>query len=281
MDDLDNLENPLFKSGKNHFLKSSKISAYVTEFNNILNRYNNDYENKFKSKNLIATFKETYDKQMYIEIENKNNLIKLFEGKLANNAKFYRYAVKNPNKIKESYKILIPYLTARLYNIDDALHRSNITDKKRISFIIQDFYEVELREKLNLDYTQGQLLCKFALDLTKYLPFSNDKRYLCKLFRKAIIKLKVYNYDFMRGRRNLINYINTDVNPEVYATKLEEDSYNLGVYDSINISRKELTKLLINHIIENNYYNKPMKDFKAGMIIKKICYDLIDDEDNY
>ena len=119
MDDLNNLANPLFKRGKNNFLTSSKISSYVTEFNTILNLFNEDYGNKFKSKNLIVTFEEIYDKQMYIEIENKNNLIKLFEGKLANNSKFYRYAVKNPYKIKEYYMRLVPYLTARYYTLNN------------------------------------------------------------------------------------------------------------------------------------------------------------------
>lgn len=54
MDDLDNLEYPLFKTGKNNFLTSSKISAHVTEFNSVLNLFNGNYGNRFKSKNLIA-----------------------------------------------------------------------------------------------------------------------------------------------------------------------------------------------------------------------------------
>jgi hypothetical protein len=84
------------------------------------------------------------------------------------------------------------------------------------------------------------------------------------------------NYEFRDGFRILGNYVDKNSNPEVYAEQLEEDSYRLGIYDSINISRNELKKLFIKHVIENNYYNKPLDDFKAKMIIKKVCYDLID-----
>ena len=278
MKDLNNLENPLFKSGKNNFLTSSKISSYVTEFNAVLNLFNEGYGNKFKSKNLIATFEEIYDKQMYIGIKNKNNLINLFEGKLANNSKFYRYAVKNPHKIKEYYNMLVPYLTSRSYNLDK-FKINGMNDKKKISLIVKDFYNAELKDDLNLDYTQGQLLCKFAVGLSKYVPFSNDELYLNKLFKKAIIKLKVYNHDFMDGWGNLLHYVDKNSNPEIYAMKLEEDSYNLGVYDVIKVSRDDLKKLFINYVIENNYYNKFMRDSEAEMIIKKVCYNLIDYED--
>lgn len=278
MGDLSNLENPLFKRGKNNFLTSSKISSYVTEFNVVLNLYHEDYGNIFKSKNLIATFEEIYDKQMYIEIENKKGLIKLFEGKLANNSKFYRYAVKNPHKIKEYYNMLVPYLTSRSYNLGK-FHRNTINDKKKISLIVKDFYDAELKEDLDFDYTQGQLLCKFAVDLSKYVPFSNNQLYLSNLFKKAIIKLKVYNYDFMNGWGVLRHYVDKNSNPEVYAKKLEEDSYNLGVYDTIKVSREDLNRLFINYVIENNYYNKFMSDFEAEMIIKKVCYNLIDYDD--
>lgn len=122
-------------------------------------------------------------------------------------------------------------------------------------------------------------MCKFAVGLSKYVPFSNDELYLNKLFKKAIIKLKVYNYDFMDRGGILMYYVNKNSNPEVYANKLEEDSYKLGAYDIINVSRDDLKKLFINYVIENNYYNKFMRDSEAEMIIKKVCYNLIDYED--
>lgn len=278
MDDLGNLQNPLFKRGKNKFLTSSKISSYVTEFNAVLNLLNEDYGNNFKSKNLIATFKEIYDKQLYIEIENKNSLIKLFEGKLANNSKFYRYAVRNPQKIKEYYMMLIPYLTSRSYNVGGRKdYRNYSDDKKMISGVIQDFYDTELKGDLNLGYTQGQLLCKFAGDLTNSCSFSNDMSYLNKLFKKAMIKLKVHNYDFMRGIGFLGNYVDKNSNPEIYAKKLEEDSYKLGIYDLIDISRDVLYKHFIDYVISNNYYNGYMNDYEAKKIIKNVCYALIDE----
>ena len=270
MDDLNNLDYPLFKSGKNNFLTSSKISSYVTEFNAILRLFNENYENKFKSKNLIATFEDIYDKNMLIEVNNKNNLLKLFEGKLSNNSKFYRASMKDQQKIKDYYKILIPFLTAREFN----LNHENFNDKKIISPIIQDFYVTELKEELDLDYAQEQLLCKFAEDLTKNDSFNNDQTYLEKLFKKALVKLKVHYYDFEKNIK--LFYVEKNPNPEVYAKRIEKDIYILGIYDLIKISRDEMSKFLINHIVRQNYYDKNMFGYEAKRIIKEVSYELID-----
>ena len=270
MDDLNNLDYPLFKSGKNNFLTSSKISSYVTEFNAILRLFNENYENKFKSKNLIATFEDIYDKNMLIEVNNKNNLLKLFEGKLSNNSKFYRASMKDQQKIKDYYKILIPFLTAREFN----LNHENFNDKKIISPIIQDFYVTELKEELDLDDAQVQLLCKFAEDLTKNDSFNNDQTYLEKLFKKALVKLKVHYYDFEKNIK--LFYVEKNPNPEVYAKRIEKDIYILGIYDLIKISRDEMSKFLINHIVRQNYYDKNMFGYEAKRIIKEVSYELID-----
>lgn len=273
MDDLNNLDYPLFKSGKNNFLTSSKISSYVTEFNAIIRLFNEDYENKFKSKNLIATFEDIYDKNMLIEVNNKSNLLKLFEGKLSNNSKFYRASMKDQQKIKDYYKILIPFLTAREFNIN---HENYRTDKKSITPIIHDFYESELKEELDLDYAQEQLLCKFAEDLTKHDSFNNDQTYLDKLFKKALVKLKVHYYDFEKNIK--LFYADKNPNPEVYAKRIEKDIYILGIYDLIKISRNEMSKFLINHIVKYNYFGKHMYESDAKRIIKDVSYELIDNE---
>lgn len=276
MDDLNNLDYPLFKSGKKNFLTSSKISSYVTEFNTIMKLFNEDYENKFKSKNLVATFKEIYDKNMLIEANNKNNLLKLFEGKLSNNSKFYRTSMQDPHKIKEYYKILIPFLTARECNISqEKIHHIYPDDKKHITPIIHDFYKTELKEELDLDYAQEQLLCKFAEDFTKYSQFNNNQTYLNKLFKKALIKLKVHYYDF---EKNKLFYVKKNPNPEVYANKIEKDIYKLKIYDLIKISRNEMYKLIINHIVRQNYYDKSIYGYEAKRIIKDVSYELIDNE---
>ena len=271
MDDLNNLDYPLFKRGKNNFLTSSKISSYVTEFNAIIRLFNEDYENKLKSKNLIATFEDIYDKNMLIEVNNKNNLLKLFEGKLSNNSKFYRASMKDQQKIKDYYKILIPFLTAREFNMN---HDNYRTDKNNITPIIHDFYESELKEELSLDYAQEQLLCKFAEDLTKHDSFSNNQTYLDKLFKKALVKLKVHYYDFEKNIK--LFYVDKNPNPEVYAKRIEKDIYILGIYDLIKISRDEMSKFLINHIVRQNYYDKNMLGYEAKRIIKEVSYELID-----
>ena len=277
MDDLNNLDYPLFKSGKNNFLTSSKISSYVTEFNAILRLFNENYENKFKSKNLIATFEDIYDKNMFIEVNNKNNLLKLFEGKLSNNSKFYRASMKDQQKIKDYYKILIPFLTAREFNINhEKVFNNKFNDKISISPIIHDFYETELKEELHLDHAKEQLLCKFAEDLTNHDSFNNDQTYLEKLFKKAFVKLKVHYYDFEKNIK--VFYVDKNPNPEIYANKIEKDIYKLGIYDLIKISRDEMYKFIINHIVRHNYYDKTLFGYEAKRIIEDVSYELIDDE---
>ena len=277
MDDLNNLDYPLFKSGKNNFLTSSKISSYVTEFNAILRLFNENYENKFKSKNLIATFEDIYDKNMLIEVNNKNNLLKLFEGKLSNNSKFYRASMKDQQKIKDYYKILIPFLTAREFNINhEKVFNNKFNDKISISPIIHDFYETELKEELHLDHAKEQLLCKFAEDLTNHDSFNNDQTYLEKLFKKAFVKLKVHYYDFEKNIK--VFYVDKNPNPEIYANKIEKDIYKLGIYDLIKISRDEMYKFIINHIVRHNYYDKTLFGYEAKRIIEDVSYELIDDE---
>ena len=277
MDDLNNLDYPLFKSGKNNFLTSSKISSYVTEFNAIIKLFNENYENKFKSKNLIATFEDIYDKNMLIEVNNKNNLLKLFEGKLSNNSKFYRASMKDQQKIKDYYKILIPFLTAREFNINhEKVFNNKFNDKISISPIIHDFYETELKEELHLDHAKEQLLCKFAEDLTNHDSFNNDQTYLEKLFKKAFVKLKVHYYDFEKNIK--VFYVDKNPNPEIYANKIEKDIYKLGIYDLIKISRDEMYKFIINHIVRHNYYDKTLFGYEAKRIIEDVSYELIDDE---
>ena len=277
MDDLNNLDYPLFKSGKNNFLTSSKISSYVTEFNAIIKLFNENYENKFKSKNLIATFEDIYDKNMFIEVNNKNNLLKLFEGKLSNNSKFYRASMKDQQKIKDYYKILIPFLTAREFNINhEKVFNNKFNDKISISPIIHDFYETELKEELHLDHAKEQLLCKFAEDLTNHDSFNNDQTYLEKLFKKAFVKLKVHYYDFEKNIK--VFYVDKNPNPEIYANKIEKDIYKLGIYDLIKISRDEMYKFIINHIVRHNYYDKTLFGYEAKRIIEDVSYELIDDE---
>lgn len=278
IDDLNNLENPLFKRGKNNFLTSSKISSYVTEFNTILNLFNEDYGNKFKSKNLIATFEEIYDKQMYIEIENKNNLIKLFEGKLANNTKFYRYAVKNPYKIKKYYMRLVPYLTARYYALNNhgAMYKDYL-DEDEVSRFVQDFYDIELKEDLNLDYAQEQLLCKFAENFIDVHSFDKNPIFLSKLFKKAFVELKLHNYKFVSNKRYSNFFLDKNIDPKINARKIEEIICFLEMYNLINIDRTEMCKLLVKYMVHNDYYDKNLWDFDVKRIIKGVMYHLIDE----
>lgn len=277
-DDLKDLDAPLFKSGKNNFLTPSKISAYVTDLNEVIHFFNKEHDNDFRSKNLINTFNEIYEKHMNIEIGNKENLKKLFEGKLAKNSKFYIKSDRNTSKIKEYYELMIPFLTARTYNIkfnkEYAIRSENI--KKGI---IEDYYKTVFKEKFDLEYGQEQLMLKFAEDLTDKYKFYNDRIYLNKLIKKALINLKLYNYDFNEDIFSFYGYyMEKSYSPELYASKIENTIDNLDIKNLIEFKEYELYKKIIKYVIHNEYYNKDILPNEAEDIIEDILFEAIDGE---
>ena len=283
LDDLDELNSPLFKSGKSNSLSSSKISSYVTGFNKILQTFNENWQNNFKSKNLIRTFDNIYDKYMSIDFNNKKNLLMLFEGKLAKNTKFYIYSNNNSSKIKEYYKLLIPFLTARTYNFDNQwnLNVGQYFDHKNKNFemIIWNYYYTHFKEKTNLNYAQEQLLLDFALKLTKKDKFRNDERYLNKLVKKALIKLNLYYYNFNDEIFSFYGkYMEKNHSPEAYAEKIENTIDNLKINDLIKVKESELYRLIIRYVIHYGYYNKDIEPDEAEKIIGDILFSVIDKE---
>lgn len=277
-DDLKDLDAPLFKSGKNNFLTPSKISAYVTDLNEVIHFFNKEQDNDFRSKNLINTFNEIYEKHMNIEMSNKENLKKLFEGKLAKNNKFYIKSDRNTSKIKKYYESMIPFLTARTHNIkfdkEYVIKSENI--KKRI---IEDYYKTVFKEKFDLEYGQEQLMLKFAEDLTVKYKFYNDGIYLNKLIKKALIDLKLYNYDFNDDIFSFYGYyMEKSYSPELYASKIENTIDNLDIKNLIEFKEYELYKRIIKYIIHNEYYNKDILPDEAEDIIEEILFEAIEGE---
>lgn len=276
-DDLDDLESPLFKSGKNNFLTPSKISSYVTDFNDIIGSFNKKYDNDFRSKNLINTYNEIYAKHMNVEINNKQNLKKLFEGKLAKNTKFYIKADNHTSEIKEYYKSLIPFLTAREYNIE---FNKKYVFKSENSYkeIIEDYYKTVFGEKMDLEYGQEQLMLKFAEDLADKYEFCNDETYLNKLIKKALIDLKLYNYDFDEEIFSFYGfYMEKSYSPELYALKFEKTIENLDIKNLIKFKEYELYKKIIKYIVHNEYYDKDILPNEAEDIIEEILFEMIDE----
>lgn len=280
LEDLNNLDNPLFKSGKNNFLPPNKISSYVTSFNSILKLFNENYQNHFNSKNLIKTFQKIYDIHMNVEPGNKENLLKLFGGKLAKNSAFYRNAIQNTNEIKEYYMMLIPFLTVRIVNIDNELkiYSKYVKNKKWNYEILYDYYNTKFKDKLTLKQGQEQLLLKFAQDISKNELFLNSEKFMENLFKKALIRLKLHNHDFKKDIVSIYgDYVEQNPSPDVYALKLEQTISDLKLYELFKITENELYLLLNQYIVNYEYYGKDLDYEGAKKIIEEVLFKVVDE----
>ena len=81
LNDLDDLKQPLFKTSTNKFYTPSKLSSYITEFNDVLAIHNDFNEPYFKSKNLLNTFKGICESKLRVDSLYKDMIISLFMGK--------------------------------------------------------------------------------------------------------------------------------------------------------------------------------------------------------
>ena len=252
MEDLGNLNNPLFKSGDNKFLPSSKISSYVTQFNEVLGTE----RNYFKSKNLINTFEIVCDAHFYFDKEYKSNLIKLFEGKMSNENELFADYLKKSNEFKRDYESLIPYLTARYYNFDKEfleyylLFKNENINKKDV---ILEYYKSNLEEELQLSYDQSKLLCKFAQDLADDDSLLTNELYLDKAFKKALVKLTILNYDFTFFKfdfEDIDRDINLNGRAKIFGRLISQ--FKVDRYFEIN--REVIHHTCIDYLVDNNLY---------------------------
>lgn len=274
-DDLDNLNNPLFKRGDNNFLTSSKISSYVTQFNEILGTE----KNYFKSKNLINTFDYICNTHFNFDKSYKDNLINLFEGKMSDNKLFGQY-LKNSNEIKKDYEYIIPYLTARYYNFDKELleyylvfKNENINKKD----VISNYYRCNLEEELQLSYSQSKLLCKFAQDLSDNDSLLTNESYLDKVFKKALVKLIIFNHDF-----TYLNFDLEDIFPEIKLNRraqiFEILISQLKINKYFEIDKDNIHRTCIDYLVDNDLYGNVILVSNMPKIAEKILFKLIDDE---
>ena len=274
-DDLDNLNNPLFKRGDNNFLTSSKISSYVTQFNEILGTE----KNYFKSKNLINTFDYICNTHFNFDKSYKDNFINLFEGKMSDNKLFGQY-LKNSNEIKKDYEYIIPYLTARYYNFDKELleyylvfKNENINKKD----VISNYYRCNLEEELQLSYSQSKLLCKFAQDLSDNDSLLTNESYLDKVFKKALVKLIIFNHDF-----TYLNFDLEDIFPEIKLNRraqiFEILISQLKINKYFEIDKDNIHRTCIDYLVDNDLYGNVILVSNMPKIAEKILFKLIDDE---
>ena len=275
MDDLDNLNNPLFKRGDNNFLTSSKVSSYVTEFNKVLGTD----KSYFKSKNLINTFDSICYAHLYFEKDYKNNLMDLFEGKMSNKSKLFRKYFENSEEIKKAYELLVPYLTARDYNFDKYFEYYLSLKKDRIDKkgLLLNYYQVNLEGKFQASYDQSKLLLKFAEELSRNDLFIADELYLNKLFKKSIVRLILYNYDFSYLQYD-IGDITSDISLKRRGQIFRLFISKLDLINFFEIDDREINRKCIDYLVDNNYYKNLILVSEMPKIVEGIVFKLIDDE---
>lgn len=274
-DYLDNLKDPLFKRGEKNFLTSSKISSYVTEFNKL--NLTNDY---FNSKNLIYTFEEVCNRYLILEQEHKENLIELFA---QGNLQYYKEYKNNIKKLRKYYQMLAPFLTSRIFDFERQVvtYKNSLEHPKKNYDIIRDSYNLLIEKELNLNNEEKLLLCKFANDISKEEFFITNKSYLIKLFKKAKIRLNIYNYHF-HGRKHVLNYIEREEPLDKKINFLLNEINNLNYYNSktgnhlIKIDKETIKNKIAEHLINNNLYDTRISDSKAAKLIEEIMFELID-----
>ena len=266
MADLDNLNDPLFKSGENNFLAPSKISSYVTQFNKL--GFEKGY---FKSKRLIKTFELVCNQHLNLEKEHKENIIELF---LRGNKQYFIESANFNVELDDYYKLIVPFLTARLYDFDkQVVQYENSLESHHIGNyqIIEDYFELNLKQSLNLTSYDEALLCKFAYDISKDEVFLNTSFYLKKLFKKAQIRLNVYNYINKRNFR----YWKGNLSLKRKIIKIKAVMTNSGLNNIINLDKINISEHITNYIVKNDWYDKSITKIDIPKIIEDILFDII------
>lgn len=275
MDDLDDLNQPLFKTNTNKFLKPSKISAYISEFNDILNIHHEQYEDVFKSKNLLYTFRQVCKKNINLDNVSKDLIISLFTGKNKHALEFYEYNQLNLNNLKKIYEHLIPFLTAKNYDsYTQKVYFFNNEEPESYNFIV-NYYERQLKSQMKLDYKKEVLLCNFAYALSKDNLFKNTDSYLDILFKKSQVKLIIDENKKFGINKKYLDYRTTN---EKLAEHLKNDIFKMKLNRLVKINEEEFYKYLIQNIFKNDYYNKNITNLEAKQIIEESLFEIIDDD---
>lgn len=272
--DLNDLEQPLFKTTTNRPLSPSKISSHISEFNDILSMHHENYANNFKSKNLINTFRYICKKNMPFDNSSKDIIISLFSGTNNHEYDFYRQMERNPNILKKTYENLIPFLTAK--NYDNPIETYTTKNNNFNSYnMILNYYNKQLKSDMNLDYKKESILCNLAYDLSKNHMFKNTENYLNLLFKKSQVKLVIdENKKFIINRK----YLNHYTTNEKLAEHLRNDIFKMKLDEFVKINEATLYKNIMRNIFKNDCYNKQINNFEAKKIIEESLFEIIDNE---
>ena len=273
-DDLNDLEQPLFKTITNKSLSPSKISSHISEFNNVLRMHHEHYENNFKSKNLINTFKYICEKNIPFDNKSKDILISLFSGNNGHSYDFYKLMERDIIILKKAYQNLIPFLTAK--NYDNPIPAPTINNSQPYTYNrIVEYYYKQLKSDMNLDYKKESILCNLAYTLSKNQIFENTDQYLDSLFKKSQVKLIIdENEKFMINRK----YLNHFTTNEKLAEHLTNDLLEMKLDELVKINEITLYKYIIHNLFKNDFYDKSINNFEAKRIIEESLFEIIDNE---
>lgn len=272
--DLNDLEQPLFKTTTNKSLSPSKISSHISEFNDILRIHHDHYENNFKSKNLINTFRYICERNMPFDKTSKNMLISLFSGNKYHEYDFYKSMERDIILLKKAYQNLIPFLTAK--NYDNPISAPTVNNNQPYTYNrIVDYYNEQLKNNMNLDYKKESILCNLAYTLSKNQIFENTNQYLDSLFKKTQIKLIIdENKKFMINEK----YLNHFTTNEKLAVHLTNDIVKMKLDEFVKINKITLYKYITHNIFKNDFYDKSINNFEARKIIEESLFEIVDNE---
>lgn len=264
-EDLDNLKDPLFKRGAKNFLTSSKISSYVTEFNKL--NFTNTY---FNSKNLTYTFEKVCNQHLTLEKEHKHDLIKLF---LQGNIQYYTKHKNNSRELRKYYQMFVPFLTSRTFDFEKQVvdYKNSLRYQKNKYEIIEDYYNLNLKKNQNLSPFDEQLLCKFADEISNTEIFINKGDYLNKLFKKAIIRLKLFNYFNKHDWR----YSPKNISLRKKSQRIKSVMINSKINEEIDFQNLDIMKHISQYLVKNDLYNQNIFKTELPKIIEDITFKLI------
>ena len=265
-EDLDNLKDPLFKRGQKNFLTSSKISSYVTEFNKL------DFtEGNFKSKNLIYTFEEVCKRYLILEQEHKENLIELF---VRGNLHHYKKYINNLRELQKYYQMLVPFLTSKNFDFEkqNIIYKKYLNNQKGKYEVIEDYYKLNFKEKHELEPFDEQLLCKFADEISNKELFLNTDNYLNKLFKKAMVRLKLFNY----LNKNTWRYSPKEQSLKRKSMRIKNIINNSKLIDDTTPKNINFDEYISQYVVKNELYNKPIFKEDLPNIIENLLFNIID-----
>lgn len=271
-----NLDEYLFDKNENN------ISRNVTSFKKYLMNIKNIDKNYFRPKYLQNTFEQICEEHIInMDKTSKSNLINLFQGKTDEDNPFYIKAMKDSDSVRKYYFDLIPYLTVNLYDFENQyeLYYKKILEKQNLDKceIINTYYDIHLKKDLKLEYPDELLLLEHAYKIGKDKQFINSENCLSKLFKKALVCLKLENNHFF-DNYNYNHCYSEPTNIQLLTKDIITSIENLKVTELIGISDEELRRIVMQNVVRSKAYTANLNYDDAGYFIARILFKIIDEE---